>query len=54
MLSRIKDAGGPASYDLTWFGFSNGVDCKGKAKVCRVSKHSDKLDAAHTNALFGR
>jgi hypothetical protein len=54
VLSRIKDAGGPANYDLTWFGFSNGVDCKTKQKVCHVSKHSDKVDAAHTNALFGR
>lgn len=54
MLGRIKDAGGPANYDLTWFGFSNGVDCKTKEKVCHVSKHSDKVDAAHTKALFGR
>jgi hypothetical protein len=54
MLGRIKDAGGPANYDLTWFGFSNGVDCKVKEKVCHASKHSDKVDAAHTKALFGR
>lgn len=54
MLSRIKDAGGPANYDLTWFGFSNGVDCNVREKVRRVSKHSDKVDAAHTKALFGR
>ena len=54
MLSRIKDAGGAANYDLTWFGFSNGVDCKTREKVCRVSKHSDKVDPAHTKALFGR
>lgn len=53
MQGRIKDAGGPANYDLTWFGFSNGVDCKTKQKVCHVSKHSDKVDAAHTKALFG-
>ena len=53
MLARIKEAGGPANYDLTWFGFSNGVDCKTKQKVCHVSKHSDKVDAAHTKALFG-
>ena len=54
MLARIRDAGGPANYDLTWFGLSNGVDCKTREKVCRVSKHSDKVDAAHTRALFGR
>ncbi len=54
MLARIKEGGGTASYDLTWFAFSNGVDCKAKEKVCRVSKHSDKVDAAHTKALFGR
>jgi hypothetical protein len=54
VMNRIKEAGGPANYDLTWFGFSNGVDCKTKEKVCHVSKHSDKVDAAHTKALFGR
>ena len=54
MLGRIKEAGGPTNYDMTWFGFSNGVDCKVQDKVCRVSKHSDKVDAAHTKALFGR
>ena len=54
MLARIKDAGGPANYDMTWFGFSNGVDCKTKDKVCHVSKHSEKVDKAHTKALFGR
>ncbi|MEI8304440.1 MAG: YcgJ family protein [Burkholderiales bacterium] len=54
MMARIREGGGPANYDLTWFAFSNGVDCKTKEKVCRVSKHSDKVDAAHTKALFGR
>lgn len=54
MLSRINGAGGPANYDLTWFGLSNGVDCKTQEKVCHVAKHSDQMDAAHTHALFGR
>jgi len=54
MMKRINDGGGSANYDLTWFAFSNGVDCKTKEKVCHVSKHSDKVDAAHTKALFGR
>ena len=54
MMGRINDAGGSANHDLTWFGFSNGVDCKTREKVCHVSKHSDKVDAAHTKALFGR
>lgn len=54
MMDRIRKGGGAASYDLTWFAFSNGIDCKTKEKVCRVSKHSDKVDTAHTKALFGR
>lgn len=54
MMARINDGGGAANYDLTWFAFSNGVDCKTKEKVCHVSKHSDEVDAAHTKALFGR
>lgn len=54
MLGRIRDAGGPAGYDLTWFAFSNGVDCKTRQQVCYVSKHSDQVDTGHTRALFGR
>jgi hypothetical protein len=54
MLARIREAGGPANYDLTWFGLSNGVDCKTRDKVCHTGKHSGKVDAAHTRALFGQ
>jgi len=54
VMGRIKDAGGVEKYDLTWFGFSNGVDCKVKEKVCHVSKYSDKVDKTVTKALFGR
>ncbi len=54
MMGRINQGGGSANYDLTWFGFSNGVDCKTKEKVCHVSKHSTKVDAATTKALFER
>lgn len=54
MMTRINEGGGSASYDLTWFAFSNGVDCKTKDRVCHVAKRSDKVDAAHTKALFGR
>ena len=53
MMARINDGGGSTSYDLTWFVFSNGVDCKTKDRVCHVAKHSDKVDAAHSKALFG-
>lgn len=53
MMNRVKEAGGASNFDTTWFGFSNGVDCKVKDKVCRVSKNSDKVDAATTKALFG-
>jgi len=52
MLERINSAG-KAGYDLTWFALSNGVDCKTQLKRCTVNKHSDKIDAAHTKALFG-
>jgi hypothetical protein len=54
MMGRIKEGGGSSNYDLTWFAFSNGVDCKTKERVCHVSKNSTKVDAAHTKALFGR
>ena len=54
MMARINDAGGLPGYDLTWFAFSNGVDCKANVRLCHVAKYSDKVDAAHTKALFGR
>ena len=53
MLDRINRAC-KVGYDLTWFAFSNGVDCKAQLKRCTVSKHSETVDAAHTKALFGK
>jgi hypothetical protein len=52
MMKRINDAGA-GNYDMTWFTLSNGVSCKTKEKACTVSKVDDKIDAAHTKALFG-
>jgi hypothetical protein len=55
MQERIDSASkAGVAYDLTWFAFSNGVDCKTKLKRCTVSKHSETVDAAHTKALFGK
>lgn len=53
MMDRIASVG-QANYDLTWFAFSNGVDCKTALKRCTVGKHSETVDAAHTKALFGQ
>jgi hypothetical protein len=39
--------------DTTTFTLTNGVHCDCKAKKCTVSKFEDKIDAAHTRALFG-
>jgi len=47
VLDRINSAG-QVAYDLTWFAYSNGVDCKAKLKRCTMSKHSEKVDAAVT------
>lgn len=53
MMERIKESGGPANFDATWFTLSNGVSCKTKEKACTVSKFDGKIDVAHTKALFG-
>jgi len=41
-------------FDMTTFTLSNGVHCDINAKKCTVSKYDDKVDAAHTKALFGK
>ena len=41
-------------FDMTTFTLTNGVHCDINAKKCTVSKYDDKVDAAHTKALFGK
>jgi hypothetical protein len=41
-------------FDMTTFTLTNGVHCEAKTQQCTVSKFSDKVDAAHTKALFGK
>lgn len=53
MMKRINESGGSANFDVTWFTLSNGVSCKTKDKACTVSKFDEKIDTAHTRALFG-
>lgn len=40
--------------DMSFFVLSNGVKCDTKAQKCTVSKFDEKVDAAHTKALFGK
>ena len=40
--------------DMSFFVLSNGVKCDAKAQKCTVSKFEEKVDAAHTKALFGK
>jgi len=47
MLARGADA------DMTTFTLMDGVKCDAKAQKCTVSKYSDKVDVAHTQAMFG-
>ncbi len=39
--------------DMSTFTLTNGVRCDVKARKCTISKYEDKVDAAHTKALFG-
>jgi hypothetical protein len=41
-------------FDMSEFVFSNGVRCDTKTQKCTVSKWDQKVDAAHTKALFGK
>ena len=40
-------------FDTTTFTLTNGVHCEVKLQKCMVSKYENKVDAAHTKALFG-
>lgn len=40
-------------FDTTVFTLTNAVRCEAKARKCTISKLDDKVDAAHTKALFG-
>jgi hypothetical protein len=53
LTDRIKKEPGVQDYDTTTFTLTNGVSCDCKAKKCKLSKYEDKVDAAHTKALFG-
>jgi len=46
MLARGADA------DMTTFTLMDGVHCEVKTQKCTVSKYSDKVDVAHTQAMF--
>jgi hypothetical protein len=41
-------------FDMSEFVLSNGVRCDTKTQKCTVSKWDQKVDAAHTKALFGK
>jgi hypothetical protein len=44
---------GMGDFDMTRFTLTNGVYCEVKIKKCTISKYEDKVDKAHTKALFG-
>jgi Fels-1 Prophage Protein-like len=52
MMAEIHKVG-LDDFDATTFVLSDGVACNCKAKQCTVSKYDAKVDAAHTQALFG-
>ena len=52
LMDRIRPEPGVQDFDTTTFVLTNKVACDCKAKICKVSKYEDKIDAAHTKALF--
>ncbi len=53
MMAQINQVG-LENFDASNYTLTNGVSCNSKAQKCTVSKFSDRLDAAHTKALFGK
>ena len=54
LMDMIRPEPGVQDFDTTTFVLTNKVACDCKAKKCKVSKYEDKIDSAHTKALFGR
>jgi len=54
LMDMIRPEPGVQDFDMTTFVLTNKVACDCKAKTCKVSKYEDKIDAAHTKALFGK
>jgi len=54
LMDRIRPEPGVQDFDTTTFTLTNKVSCDCKAKKCKVSKYEDKVDSAHTKALFGK
>lgn len=54
LMDMIRPTSGVQDFDPTLFVLSNHVACDCKAKRCKVSKYEDKIDTAHTKALFGK
>lgn len=54
LMDRVRPEPGVQDFDTKTFVLTNKVACDCKAKVCKVSKLDDKVDAAHTQALFGK
>jgi hypothetical protein len=54
LMDMIRKEPGVQDFDTTTFVLTNKVACDCKAKKCTVSKYEDKIDAAHTKALFGK
>jgi hypothetical protein len=44
---------GMGDFDMTRFTLTNKVYCDTRIKKCTISKYEDKVDVAHTKALFG-
>jgi len=54
LMDMMRTDPGVQPMDTTTFVLTNKVACDCKAKKCKVSKLDDKIDAAHTKALFGK
>ena len=54
LMDMIRPEPGVQDFDTTTFTLTNKVSCDCKAKKCKVSKYEDKIDGAHTKALFGK
>ena len=54
LLDRIRPEPRVLDYDTKTFVLTNKVACDCSVKQCKVGKFDNKIDVAHTRALFGK
>ncbi len=54
LMDITRPVSGVQDFDASTFVLTNEVACDCKLKKCKVNKYEERIDTAHTRALFGK